>query len=167
MAAINTRIVRRTNALLDYPYGRDFRYREAVFTGKGPGGWIGAAGVTGFLGAMMLANAGSWSRRNVLARLAPKPGEGPDRDTRESGFFNLLLWGRVPSGEILRARVRGDRDPGYGSTSKMLAESAVCLAKDSLTVGGGFWTPVSAMGESLFARLTANAGLSFALEDDT
>ncbi|MDJ0927257.1 MAG: saccharopine dehydrogenase NADP-binding domain-containing protein [Gammaproteobacteria bacterium] len=165
MAAINTRIVRRTNALLDYPYGRDFRYREAVFTGKGPGGWLGAAGVTAFLGAMMLANASSWSRRNVLERLAPKPGEGPDRRTRETGFFNLLLWGRMPDGEILRARVRGDRDPGYGSTSKMLAESAICLAQDSIEVGGGFWTPVSAMGESLFARLTKNAGLSFELAE--
>ena len=77
------------------------------------------------------------------------------------------MWGRTPDGEILRARVRGDRDPGYGSTSKMLAESAICLAKDSLEAGGGFWTPVSAMGESLFARLTANAGLSFELEEAT
>ena len=165
MEAINTRIVRRTNALLGYPYGRDFRYSEAVFTGKGPGGWLGAAGVTAFLGAMMLANAHGWSRQHVLGRLAPKPGEGPDRQTRETGFFNLLLWGRAPNGEVMRVRVRGDRDPGYGSTSKMLAESAVCLAKDSLDVGGGFWTPVSAMGEALFARLTQRAGLSFELEE--
>ena len=97
----------------------------------------------------------------LVSRLVPKPGDGPSRRERENGFFKLLFFGRFPDGKSIRTTVTGDRDPGYGSTSKMLGESAVCLARDSLMVGGGFWTPSSAMGEALFERLVSKAGLTF------
>ena len=161
MAAINTRIVRRSNALLDYAYGNDFRYREATGTGSGPGGWCKSAMMTAGLGAFMLAVSFSMTRSTVVKRFLPAPGEGPSRQQRENGFFDLRLFGRMKNGEILRARVTGDRDPGYGSTSKMLSESALCLAVDNLETGGGFWTPASVMGQALMDRLTANAGLTF------
>ncbi|MEM9208531.1 MAG: saccharopine dehydrogenase, partial [Pseudomonadota bacterium] len=100
-------------------------------------------------------------RENIVKRLVPDQGEGPDEKARESGFFNLVLVGKTHADETIRVRVTGDRDPGYGSTSKMIAESAVCLAKDELHAGGGFWTPASAMHGKLLTRLQANAGLKF------
>jgi short subunit dehydrogenase-like uncharacterized protein len=163
MAMINTKIVRRSNALLDYAYGRDFKYSEVVMTGPGIAGWIKASSITAGLGAFMLANANKVTRSLIVERLIPKPGEGPDREQRENGFFNLQLIGKLGNGDLIRARVTGDRDPGYGSTSKMLSESAVCLAQDDLSVDGGFWTPVSAMSEPLMQRLTRNAGLTFSI----
>jgi short subunit dehydrogenase-like uncharacterized protein len=163
MAAINTRIVRRTNALLDYPYGRDFRYSEATSTGTGIGGWGKSAVMTAGLGAFLLACSFDITRRGLVRRMLPAPGQGPSRQQREDGFFDLRLFGKTKNGEKLVVRVTGDRDPGYGSTSKMLSESAVCLAVDELETGGGFWTPASAMGEILMNRLTANAGLTFEL----
>ena len=164
MAAINTRIVRRTNALLDYQYGEQFRYREATITGKGVSGWFKSAIMTLGLGAFMLASSFKFTRDNVVRRLVPKPGEGPNAEQRKNGFFNLKLIGKTKSGQTLRMTVKGDRDPGYGSTSKMLAESAICLATDDLPVNGGFWTPAAAMGDKLANRLIENAGLSFELE---
>ena len=101
----------------------------------------------------------------MLRKLAlPKPGEGPSREERENGFFDLLLVGKGGGAEV-RARVRGDRDPGYGATSRMLGESAVCLARDAGDPGvpGGFWTPASSMGTRLIDRLRDNAGMSFDL----
>ena len=163
MATINTKIVRRTNALLGYPYGRDFRYSEAVMAGSGPAGWCKAAGITAGLGAFMLMSGNRVARSQIVERLLPKPGEGPNREQRENGFFNLQLTGSFAGGELLRARVTGDRDPGYGSTSKMLSESAVCLVQDDLPIRGGFWTPVSAMRDALMQRLTTRAGLSFSI----
>ena len=160
MAIINARIVRRSNALLDYAYGRDFRYDEAVMTGAGPAGWTRAAAMTGGLAAFMVA-AGLGPTRSLMNRLfLPQPGEGPDRETRESGRFDIVLVGKRGD-QVIRARVRGDRDPGYGATSRMLGESAVCMARDDLDTPGGSWTPASAMGESLIDRLEANAGMSF------
>ena len=164
MAAINTRVVRRSNALSGYAYGREFRYGEAVMTGRGPAGWARAVGLTAGLGGFMTIASMSPGRA-LLRRLAlPKPGEGPSREKRESGFFDLLLVGKGGGAEV-RARVRGDRDPGYGATSKMLGESAVCLARDAgdLRVAGGFWTPASSMGSRLIDRLRDNAGMSFDL----
>jgi short subunit dehydrogenase-like uncharacterized protein len=163
MAAINTRIVRRSNALLDYAYGRNFRYSEATSTGRGFGGWSKAAMITGGLAAFMLACSFKVTRTGLVERMIPAQGQGPSREQREDGFFDLRLFGRIKNGDSLRARVTGDRDPGYGSTSKMLSESAVCLAADKLETGGGFWTPASAMGGVLMHRLTANAGLTFEL----
>jgi short subunit dehydrogenase-like uncharacterized protein len=163
MAAINTRIVRRSNALLDYAYGRDFLYSEAISTGGGIGGWFKAAITTAGLGTFMLAASSDFIRARVLKRMLPAPGQGPTRRQRESGFFDLRLFGKTSDGDQLRVRVTGDRDPGYGSTSKMLSESALCLALDELQTGGGFWTPASGMGNALMDRLTANAGLGFEL----
>ena len=163
MAAINTRIVRRSNALLDYAYGRDFVYSEATSTGRGFGGWLKAATMTAGLATFMLACSSRFIRSTVVSKLLPAPGEGPSRQQRESGFFDLRLFGETGTGETLCVRVTGDRDPGYGSTSKMLSESAVCLALDDLDVGGGFWTPAAAMGQALLDRLTTNAGLTFEL----
>jgi short subunit dehydrogenase-like uncharacterized protein len=164
MAAVNTRIVRRSNALCGYPYGREFRYRESTITGSGAVGWCKSALLTAGLGAFMLASSVAFTRKTIVPRLVPKPGEGPTAQQRENGFFNLQLIGKLPGGKLLRLRVKGDRDPGYGSTSKMLAESAVCLAQNDLDVAGGFWTPASAMGTQLLDRLQKNAGLSFELE---
>ena len=163
MASVNTRIVRRTNALLGYPYGRDFRYSESTLTGSGVSGWLKSAGMTASLGGFMLACAFTPGRAVLKGSLLPKPGDGPSREQREAGFFNLLLVGKLADGSQLRARVTGDRDPGYGSTSKMLGESAACLALDDIELQGGFWTPASAMGDALLQRLQRNAGLTFDL----
>jgi short subunit dehydrogenase-like uncharacterized protein len=167
MAAINTKVVRRTNALLASAYGADFRYDEAVLMGAGAGGWLKAAALTAGLGATLLAG-GIQPLRKGLAALLPSPGEGPTLEQREAGFFEIRLHGEHPGDPAmqLRTRVTGDRDPGYGSTAKMLGESAVCLAKDALPAGGGFWTPASAMGEPLLERLRKHAGLAFEVEPE-
>lgn len=115
---------------------------------------------------MLLVGAAIKPSRYLLERfILPKPGEGPDANARSNGFFNLVHVGTLPNGETIKVRVTGDRDPGYGSTSKMLAESAVCLAKDEISVGGGFWTTATAMGEPLHQRLVDNAGLTFDVVD--
>lgn len=166
MAGLNTKVVRRTNALLEYAWGKDFRYDEAFLMGAGPLGLAKATGVAAGSAAMMGGMAIGWIRRAVSGRL-PQPGDGPSKAQREAGYFNILLRAEHPTDtdKTLRGRIIGDRDPGYGSTSKMLAESAICLARDELTVGGGFWTSASAMGEPLLARLHENAGVTFTLED--
>jgi short subunit dehydrogenase-like uncharacterized protein len=104
--------------------------------------------------------------RRALSRHLPQPGEGPSLAKREAGYFEILLRGEHPSdpSKTLHGRIRGDRDPGYGSTAKMLGESAVCLAQDELPAAGGCWTPASAMGDALLARLAKNAGVTFTLE---
>ena len=164
MGAINMRIVRRSNALLNYPWGKDFRYNESVSTGSGTSGWLKAKSMTAGLGAFILAGSFKLSRKLIIETFLPAPGEGPGKEERENGFFKMLLIGELQDGSTLRATVTGDRDPGYGSTSKMLSESAVCLAKDDLEIGGGCWTPASAMGPLLRDRLIANAGLTFEIE---
>ncbi len=164
MAGINTRVVRRSNALMGYCYGKDFRYDEAMLTRDGPLGYAAASMVAGG-SLMVMAGAAFAPTRGLLRRIAPSPGEGPDRNTIENGYFNIELLARHPSdaNKNMKGRVTGDRDPGYGATSKMLAESAICLAQDELEVGGGLWTPASAMGETLIKRLVANAGMTFEL----
>jgi short subunit dehydrogenase-like uncharacterized protein len=164
MAGINTRTVRRTNALLDFRYGRDFRYHEATIAGRGFRGRLKARMSSVGLKLFVIAAVTPFLRRFVLKPILPDPGEGPTREQRENGYFNLLMLGKLPGGETLRLRIKGDRDPGYGSTSKMLAECAVCLAKDDPEVGGGLWTPAAALGDKYLRRLTDHAGLSFELE---
>ena len=166
MAGVNTRIVRRTHALSGTPYGKDFRYREATITGKGLMGRLRATLMSLALKVFFIASAVPFTRKHVVLRLLPSPGEGPSRHERETGYFNLLVVGQFQDGKTLRLRVKGDRDPGYGSTSKMLTEAAICLAIDDLECGGGCWTPVSAMGNALFERLRDNAGLSFEFEEN-
>ena len=165
MAGINTRVVRRSNALLEFAYGQDFRYDEATLApSRLPP--IGAKVAALAMSAGQAAMAASPARA-LARRVLPSPGQGPDRRARERGYFDIYLYGVHPEDRSLDliARVTGDRDPGYGSTSKMLAEAAICLATDDLDCGGGFWTPASAMGHSLIQRLQANAGLTFTLEE--
>jgi short subunit dehydrogenase-like uncharacterized protein len=165
LAGINTRVVRRSNALMNYAYGHDFRYDEAVLTGEGTAGFAKATALAAGT-AMMMGVMAIGPIRNLMLPLLPKPGEGPSKETREKGYFEVALLGLNPDdpeGNV-RATIKGDRDPGYGSTAKMLAESAVCLAQDELDVGGGLWTPASAMGTHLIERLDSNAGVTFALD---
>jgi short subunit dehydrogenase-like uncharacterized protein len=165
MGAINTKVVRRTNSLLNHLYGQDFRYSEVMLTGPGPGGLAKATAVAAGSGAMMGAMAIGPLRR-IIERRLPSPGEGPDKEAREAGYFDIRFHARHPEDATknMRARVTGDRDPGYGSTSKMLAESAVCLAKDDLTSQPGILTPAVALGDALIIRLQKNAGLEFSIE---
>jgi short subunit dehydrogenase-like uncharacterized protein len=166
MAAINTRVVRRSHALIDYAYGENFRYEEAMISGRGFTGKLkGYAGLLA-LGAMMIGKPNSFYK-NMLNRFFPKPGEGPSRKEREAGYWNFTVVGKFLDGTRLVARVTGDRDPGYASTCKMLGESAACLALDSdkTPAIGGVLTPSSAMGDALLNRLTRNAGLTFNLID--
>ena len=161
MAAINTRIVRRSNALLEHAYGQDFRYSEAMSFSSGARGWAMAAGLTaglaGFLGLAMLAP----TRKLVLSKVLPSPGEGPSKEKRESGFFVTRLVGTLADGRgKLHGLVKGEQDPGYGETAKMLGESAVCLAKDEIGKSGGILTTASCMGMRLVERLR-RAGMTF------
>ncbi|MDZ7785104.1 MAG: saccharopine dehydrogenase NADP-binding domain-containing protein [Halioglobus sp.] len=164
MAGINTRVVRRSNALLGFPWGRDFRYDEAILNRSR----AQAVSQTLAIGGGMLAMA-LGPTRALARRFLPKPGEGPDRAQREAGSYEILFLGIDPEdrGRDTRVRVRGDRDPGYGSTSRMLGEAAVCLARDEPVVEGGFWTPASALGQSYLERLQDNAGLQFDVIEDT
>ncbi|MEL6926564.1 MAG: saccharopine dehydrogenase NADP-binding domain-containing protein, partial [Bacteroidota bacterium] len=129
MAAINSKVVLRSHALSGYPYGKDFCYDEATLTGDGLGGRVKSTLMAGGMGLMVKAKPGTLLG-NVMKRFMPKPGEGPSKEKREAGFFYVLFYGVLPDGTLHEAKVKGDRDPGYGSTSKMLGEAAVCLAKD-------------------------------------
>ena len=146
MAPINTKNVHRTNFLLGHPYGTDFVYDEMMVAG---------------LGDLGKAAAEAIARINPLASdKGPKPGEGPSKEERDNGFYDILFIGEMPDGGRVEAVITGDRDPGYGSTSKMIAETALCLVHD-VAGEGGIWTPGALMGEVLIKRLEANAGLSF------
>lgn len=160
MAGINTKVVRRSNALANYPYGKDFLYDEAMMTGDGFGGRVKGYGTAAAMGVVMMAKPGSLLKKGVDAML-PEPGEGPNKKERENGFYNLLFIATLEDGSTVSAKVTGDRDPGYGSTSKMLAESAICLALDELPAVAGMLTPATAMGDALLKRLQDNAGLGF------
>jgi len=94
----------------------------------------------------------------------PKPGEGPSKQERENGMFDLLFVAIAPDRKQVRVAVRGDRDPGYGSTSKMIAECAICLLRDAREVPAGIWTPGAAMGDRLIKRLVDHAGITFSVE---
>ena len=151
MAAINTRNVHRSNMLMGFPYGKDFIYDEMVLTGPGEKGEANAKKV-------MAVNSGKTGPK------APKPGEGPSKEERENGLYDLLYVAIAPDGRQVRASVKGDRDPGYGSTSKIISECAICLLRDTPDVKPGIWTPGAAMGDRLIKRLTDHAGLTFAVE---
>jgi short subunit dehydrogenase-like uncharacterized protein len=151
MATINTRSVHRSNLLMGFPYGRDFVYDEMVLTGPGEKGEANAK-------LVVAANA------QLGGPGGPKPGEGPSKEERENGLYDLLFVGLAPDGRQVRVAVRGDRDPGYGSTSKMVSECAICLLRDTPQVPGGIWTPGAAMGDRLIKRLVDHAGLTFQVE---
>ncbi len=165
MAGVNTKVVRRSHALAGYPYGRDFRYDESVMTGRGFSGWLKGTIMTVGLGAIVFFASFTPTRKLLQKFFLAKPGEGPDENMQKTGFFNLLQIGKLADGTVVRAKITGDQDPGYGSTRKMLSECAVCLAKDELEAGGGVLTPASAMARPLLKRLRDNAGLTFELRD--
>jgi len=166
MAAINTKNVHRTNALRAYVYGRDFVYDEMMLTGDGETGQKRAQAAAR---QSRLQNAllGFGPTRALLQSFAlPKPGQGPSKQQRETGLYEVLFVGEGSEGERLRAAMSGDKDPGYGSTSKMIAEAALCLLETPREqTPGGIWTPAAAMGDALIARLQERAGLRFWLED--
>ena len=153
MATINTRNVHRSNMLMNFPYGKDFVYDEMVLTGQGEQGEANAKRLVAAVNAERMGAAGG-----------PKPGEGPSKEERENGLYDLLFVGIGEGGRQVRAAVRGDRDPGYGSTSKMISECAICLLRDTPEVPAGIWTPGAAMRNKLIKRLVDHAGLTFEVE---
>ena len=150
MALINTRNIHRSNMLMGFPYGREFIYDEMVLTGPGEQGEANAK-------LVMAAN------NEKTGPNARKPGEGPSKEERENGLYDLLYVAIAPDGREVRASVKGDSDP-YGSTGKMIAECAICLLRDAPDVPAGFWTPGAAMQHKLIKRLVDHAGLTFAVE---
>ncbi len=161
MSAINTRIVHRSNALSADAYGHDFRYDEAMMTGAGLRGRATAVAVSAALGGFVAAAAVKPTRW-LLERVVPQPGEGPSPDAQARGFYDFRFYGTTADGQAIRTKVTGDRDPGYGSTAKMLGEAAACLAFDiDPQTPGGFWTPATLLGDRLIDRLVAHAGLKF------
>ncbi|MGB5246042.1 MAG: hypothetical protein WBM54_10095, partial [Woeseia sp.] len=149
MASINTKNIHRSNLLLGHKYGEDFLYDEMIMTGPGERGE---------------AMANKIATDKSMASDPTRPGEGPSKEEREAGSYDVLFVGETRDGETIRVSVQGDMDPGYGSTSKMIAESAVCLLKNPGAASGGIWTPAAAMGAKLMERLQANAGLTFKVE---
>ena len=149
MAPINTKNIHRSNKLLNHIYGEDFRYNEM---------WIMGPGEEGKKAAETIAMANP-----IGGEDAPKPGEGPSREKRENGNYDILFCADV-DGKVFKASVSGDMDPGYGSTSKMITESAICLVRECQHLDGGIYTPAASMGEKLIKRLEDNAGLSFKIE---
>jgi short subunit dehydrogenase-like uncharacterized protein len=151
MALINTRNIHRSNMLMGFPYGQDFVYDEMVLTGSGEQGEANAKKVM----AMNSEKTGPNAR---------KPGEGPSREEQENGLYDLLYVAVAADGREVRISVKGDRDPGYGSTSKIISECAICLVRDTPDLPAGFWTPGAAMQHRLIKRLGDHAGLTFAVE---
>lgn len=149
MATINTKNIHRSNLLLQHRYGEDFAYDEMFVTGPGEQGETIAKAI---------------AEDKSMATDPTPPGEGPTREQRENGLYDLLFLGQSADGKTISAGVKGDRDPGYGSTSKMIVEAAVCLLKHPEAASGGIWTPAAALGSLLIARLQQNAGLTFELE---
>jgi short subunit dehydrogenase-like uncharacterized protein len=150
MVSINTKNVHRSNFLLAHEYGEDFVYDEMMFTGPGEEGEATAKAV---------------AADKSMAQSPLKPGEGPSKEEREAGFYDVLFVGSNDKGDVIKVGVKGDKDPGYGSTSKMIVESAVCLLKNPDAASGGIWTPGGAIAGLLIDRLQSNAGLTFKIED--
>lgn len=147
MAPINTKNVHRTNFLLGHPWGKDFVYDEMVMTGDGENGKAVAEAI---------------ASHDILGESRLRPGEGPGLEERETGFFDILFVGEYADGTSVRASVRGDRDPGYGSTSRMIAEAAIVLLASKGS--GGIWTPGALLGTALIDRLSERAGIEFGIE---
>jgi short subunit dehydrogenase-like uncharacterized protein len=147
MAGINTKAVHRTNFLLGQRWGKDFQYDEMQMLSGPPRS--GGAGTGGF----------------SFGGDLPKPGEGPTKEQRETGWYDILFIAEAKDGRTVRAAVKGDRDPGYGSTAKILAEAALVLADVPRSITpGGCYSPAAAMAEPLLKRLPAKAGLTFTVE---
>lgn len=149
MATINTKNVHRTNFLAGFPYGEDFRYDEMMLTSPGEAGKAAANAVTELL-------------KNPFGAKPPKPGEGPTAEERENGFYDIVFRGEYGDGKALGYAVKGRYDPGYGSTSRMLAETGMALL--GCEAEGGIGTPGSFLGEALVERLREHAELTFTAE---
>ena len=149
MAPINTKNIHRSNTLLNHKFGKNFLYNEM---------WISGPGDEGKAVADMIATVNP-----IGGEDAPKPGEGPSREKRESGNYDILFCADIED-QVIKASVSGDMDPGYGSTSKMITEAAICLVKDSEDLEGGIYTPASSLGTKLIKRLEDRAGLTFKVE---
>ncbi len=159
MASINERVVHRSNALLGNYYGESFLYDEAMTAKSGFQAWTFTLG----LGAFMVGASISPIRKLLASKFLPKPGEGPSPEDQLNGMFDMRFYAQTDSGEKQCVNVYGDRDPGYGSTAKMLAQSVLCLSKDVPELAGGFWTPASALGDKLIDRLAEHAGVTVEL----
>lgn len=165
MAPINTKNVHRTHALLGHPWGQDFVYSERMLTGDGARGQKRAKAMAR-QAKMQNVLLGLAPTRALLRRFVlPKPGEGPSLEQRENGRYDLLFHGVTADGRTLTAQVSGKRDPGYGATCRMLAESALCLLRDvdRAQTRGGVWTPAAAMGDALIERMEEHAGMQFSI----
>lgn len=155
MGSVNRQNVLRSNALLNYPYGTDFVYEERLVLND----------VSTLEEATTAAALHPWSNWAVtLGDAAPKPGEGPGKEERENGFCDYLFIGFTDDGEEVRVSVKADQDPGYGATSKILAETAICMVNNGRTIPGGIWTAGAALGKNLIKRLHGHAGLVFEVE---
>ena len=163
MAATNTRVVFRTHSLLGHPWGDDFTYGEAMLAGDGITGRAKALAIAGGMGTAMGAAAFGPSRA-LLGKVLPEPGEGPSPEAQEQGYYDLRFHGTTATGDEIMVKVTGDRDPGYGSTAKILAEAATTLMHSATE--GGFWTPATALGDPFIDALTEHAGLTFEVVDD-
>lgn len=165
MAVVNEHVVLRSNALSEPAYGEAFLYNEGVLVGPGTKGRWRARGIHWGMAVFMGALLFSPSRWLLKRFILPSPGEGPSPDAQQNGFYDILFWGQTPDDKTLTVKVSGDRDPGYGSTAKMLGQAGICLAKDISKADkrGGFWTPATIFGSKLIERLKAHAGLSFDL----
>ena len=150
MAPINTKNVHRSNALMNHSYGKDFCYNEM---------WVSGPGDEGKAVADAMASVNPMGGKD-----GPKPGEGPSRESRENGSYDVLFCADIAE-QSVHVSVKGDMDPGYGSTSKMITESAICLVKECEELVGGIYTPASSMGEKLIKRLEMSAGLTFKIEN--
>jgi len=163
MAEVNTRVVLLSNTLQEYAYGENFCYEEGVLTRRGIIGWSYAQGIRlGMLG-FILAAALPPTRWLLKKTILPAPGNGPSPEKQEKGFYDLRFMGRTDQGDKLQVRVTGNRDPGYGSTSMILGQTGICLAKDDTIrrQAGGFWTPAALCGDTLLHRLQKHAQLTF------
>jgi short subunit dehydrogenase-like uncharacterized protein len=163
MATINTRIVRRSNAIAGYPYGKEFRYVERMSLPTGRAGLVAALAVAGGTLGFLVAMSAK-PLRKAIGRWLPAPGAGPTPEQRARGHFIVRLFALGDGGLVLRGEIGDRRDPGYGSTAVMLSESALCLARDPLLTPGGVLTPAFAMGDALLTRLRA-AGMTWRVEE--
>jgi short subunit dehydrogenase-like uncharacterized protein len=164
MASINTKIVHRSHALLGRPWGDDFLYDEAMMMGEGLSGAAKASATTGALGVFAGLSSLAPTRSLLTRYVLPKPGEGPSTEKKENGFFSLRFFGETATGDKVVTSVTGDRDPGYGSTAKMLGEATLALVDlPHADRAGGFWTPATAFGNDLIERLERHAGLQFSI----
>lgn len=154
MASFNTRVVRRSNALRGWAYGRKFRYREVMNVGSSPLSPVLAAGVTAVLGGLMLGMSIKPTQK-LLNRVLPAPGEGPSEEQQRKGYFSMDIYTRTSTGARYTARVKAKGDPGYSATAVMLGEAALSLVlgRDSLPEASGVLTPATALGDVLVERL--------------